>query len=43
VGFIQKIQNSLLFICDYCLKHHSVPQFGAFERTLTSYKTLTYQ
>jgi hypothetical protein len=34
VGFIQKSQNSLLFICDYCLKHHSVPQFGAFERTL---------
>jgi hypothetical protein len=35
VGFIQKNQNSLLFICDYCLKLHSVPQFGVFERTLT--------
>jgi hypothetical protein len=37
VGFIQKIQNSLLFICYYCIKHHSVPQFGAFERTLNNF------
>jgi len=40
--FYTKIQNSSLFICDYCLKHHSVPQFGAFERTLSmTSKTMT--
>jgi hypothetical protein len=31
VGFIQKSQNSLLFICDYCPNRYSILQFGAFE------------